>query len=62
MMLATPTAPTKRATAPKPKKRLSKAPCASAWATNAAVGAGKPMSTDESILGAGAAGFKIQAT
>ena len=38
MMLATPTAPTSRATAPRPKKRPSKAPWASAWATRAADG------------------------
>ena len=35
MMLATPTAPTRRATAPRPKKRPSNAPWASAWATRA---------------------------
>jgi hypothetical protein len=35
MMLATPTAPTRRATAPRPRKRASKAPRASACATRA---------------------------
>src|SRR5580658_1311812 len=37
MMLATPTAPTRRATAPRPRKRSSKAPWASAWAAKEAV-------------------------
>ena len=38
MMLATPTAPTSKATAPSPRKRPSKAPWASARATRAADG------------------------
>ena len=35
MMLATPTAPTSRATAPRPRNRVLKALLASAWATSA---------------------------
>ena len=35
MMLATPTAPTSSATAPRPRNRVSKAPAASAWAVSA---------------------------
>jgi hypothetical protein len=38
MMLATPTAPTRRATAPRPRNRLLRALLASAWATRAAEG------------------------
>ena len=38
MMLATPTAPTSSATAPRPRNSASKAPWASAWATSAAEG------------------------
>ena len=38
MMLATPTAPTSRATAPRPRNRTLKAPLASAWAVSAAEG------------------------
>ena len=38
MMLATPTAPTRSATAPRPRNRPSKAPLASAWATRASEG------------------------
>ena len=37
-MLATPTAPTSRATAPRPRNRVLKAPLASAWAVRAAEG------------------------
>ena len=38
MMLATPTAPTRSATAPRPRNRPLRAPWASAWATRAAEG------------------------
>jgi hypothetical protein len=38
MMLATPTAPTRRETAPRPRKRLLSAPCAAARAVRAAEG------------------------
>ena len=38
MMLATPTAPTSSATAPRPRNRVLKAPAASAWAVSAADG------------------------
>ena len=38
MMLATPMAPTSRATAPRPRNRVSSAPLASAWAVSAAEG------------------------
>ena len=37
-MLATPTAPTSRATAPRPRNRVSNAPLASTWAVSAAEG------------------------
>src|SRR5262249_60930981 len=38
MMFATPTAPTRRETAPSPRNRLLRAPCASARAVRAAEG------------------------
>ena len=38
MMLATPTAPTSSATAPRPRNRVLNAPLASAWAVSAAEG------------------------
>src|SRR5450755_2190695 len=38
MMLATPTAPTRRATAPRPRNRPLRALLASAWATRASEG------------------------